>query len=417
MARNGRIGITQSVQYTDQNEPAALAHLASASAKQPAPCRPVLAPLSRRHFLALGGMSALAACGLPQQGPGKIAVVAGASALNYVLIDVDERAVRLLGQAPRGSLSSIRADAAAAPTNAVGIGDILHIRVLEAGAGGLFATGDGGAGGTDFPAIVVDRTGQINLPYVGDIKVLGDTPTQIQTKIVARLAGKAIEPQALVTVAQSSNNRATVAGDVGAPGPFALSLSGSRLSQAIAASGGSRFPAIETRVTVVRNGRTGSAYLNDILLKPANDIALQRDDLIVLTREPARYTLTGSVQRPGTFDLASAEYSLLEAISAAGGPSDNRADPGGVFLFRYESPARLALMGKTDLGTYPQTVDGIPTVYRFDLGNPQAQFFAQSFQLIDKDALYVAGAGSVQLTKLLNLFDLGLRARVRADAL
>ena len=314
-------------------------------------------------------------------------------------------------------LGGLHAGSGVEPSNSVGQGDVLHVRVLEAGAGGLFATGDGGAGGTDFPGVVVDRLGRITLPYVGEIDVLGDTPAQIQTKIVAKLAGKAIEPQALVSVTLSENNRATIAGDVASPGAYLLSLRGNRLSQAISERGGSRFPAHETRVSVIRSGRTGSAYLSEILLKPANDVRLQRDDLVVLTHDPQRYTLTGAVLRPGTYDLTTETYSVLEAVSAAGGPADARADAAGVFLFRFETPDRLRAIGKTDLAPYPQTALGIPTVFRFDMANPEAQFLAQSFLLANKDALYVANAGSVQLAKLLALFNTTLAVADRTQAI
>lgn len=170
-------------------------------------------------------------------------------------------------------------------------------------------------------------------------------------------------------------------------------------------------------MTVARNGRTRSAYLNDVLLNPSNDIRVQRDDLVVITREPPRYTITGSVGRPGTFDLANSDYSMLEAVSAAGGPVDTRADPSGVFLFRYESHKRLTSIGKTGLDTYPMSDRGLPTVYRFDFGNPETQFLAQSFLLADGDAIYVANAESIQLTKLLTLFDLGLTTSTRIQTL
>jgi len=266
-----------------------------------------------RRGVLLGGLALLAACGLPQQGPDAADVLAGAEARDFLLLEVDAAIVARLGTPRRSGLGGMRASASDLPSQAVGQGDVLHVRVLEAGAGGLFATGDGGAGGTDFASVVVDRDGRISLPYVGEIDVQGDTPAQIQQKIVEKLQGKAIEPQALVSVLRSENNRATVAGDVAVPGAYALSLRGDRVSQAIAASGGSRHPAHETRVSLVRNGRAASAYLSDILLVPGNDVALQRDDLVVLTHEPPRFTLTGSVPRPGTYPFDTVNYSVLEA--------------------------------------------------------------------------------------------------------
>lgn len=378
--------------------------------------RPRRVGLNRRHVLMFPALVWVGGCSLPHQGPASTTVVSGAKNLDYVLIDVDADVARLAGIPPRQQLSELPAPTVE-PSQAVGIGDVLQIRILEAGAGGLFATGDGGAGGTDFPHVVVDRDGNINLPYVGSIKVIGEPPARIQEMIVERLTGKAIEPQALVNISRAENNIATIAGDVARPGPFPLSLRGDTLSQAISAAGGSRFPAHESRVTVARNGRTRSAYLNDVLLNPANDIRVQRDDLIVITREPPRYTITGSVGRPGTFDLANSDYSMLEAVSAAGGPVDNRADPGGVFLFRYETHRRLTSLGKTGLDAYPMSDLGIPAVYRFDFGNPETQFLARSFLLADGDAIYVANAESIQFTKLLTLFDLSLTTGNRIQTL
>ena len=369
-----------------------------------------------RRGMLLGGLALLAACGLPQQGPDTADVLAGDEARDFLLLEIDAAIVARLGTPRRSGLGGMRASASNLPSQAVGKGDVLHVRVLEAGAGGLFATGDGGAGGTDFASVVVDRDGRISLPYVGEIEVQGDTPTQIQQKIVENLRGKAIEPQALVSVMRSENNRATVAGDVAVPGAYALSLRGDRVSQAIAASGGSRHPAHETRVSLVRNGRTASAYLSDILLVPGNDVALQRDDLLVLTHEPPRFTLTGSVPRPGTYPFDTVNYSVLEAVSAAGGAIDARADATGVFLFRYESAERLRAIGQSDLTRYPQSARGIATVFRFDLKNPATQFLAQDFLLADKDALYIANAQSVELSKLLAVFNLTLTAADRAQA-
>ncbi len=373
-------------------------------------------PALRRRLLLLGFAATLAACGLPQQGPRSPEIVAGAGDGQYVLLDVDTALTQRLGQPQRSSLGGFGTAVATRPSQSVTIGDVLDIRILEAGGGGLFARAEGGAGGTEFPGIVVDAQGRISLPYVGPLVVKGLTPGEIETRIVASLQGKAIEPQALVRLAQTDGNSVTIAGDVTTPGPFPISLRGSQLSQAISSAGGSRFPAHETVVTVRRNGRSADARLNDILLDPNSDIGLQRDDLVVLTHEPPRYTLTGSVGRPGTYELENTDYTLLEAISAAGGPSDSRADASGVFLFRYEPRDRLVSAGKTGLDAYPATALGIPTVYRFDMSKPETQFHARQFYLTEGDAIYISNAGTVQLGKILGLFDMGLTAANRIES-
>jgi len=391
----------------------------------PSPTRGLAAPPARAGatrplipcLLPLLLTTCLAACGLPQQGPQTSAVLATAQSGDVALVEVTRTLAERLGTPPRHGLGGLGTGPTAAPTNAAAIGDTLDIRILEAGSGGLFGNSTTGGGGTDFTGIVIDRQGRLSLPYIGTLDVAGRTPTEIETAIETALRGKAIEPQALVRIAQSATNRATVAGDAANPGPYPLSLGGDRVSQAIAAAGGSRFPAHETRVTLVRAGQTASARLSDVLLQPESDIALQRGDMVVLTHEPPRYTVNGSVAEPGTFPFDTPDISVLEALSTAGGAEDNRADPGGVFLFRLESSARLAAAGLSGPDRAPRTQGGIPTIYRFDLSDPNTQFTAAQFQLADGDTLYVATAPAVQLDKLLRAFNLGLTAARRAQQL
>ena len=108
---------------------------------------------------------------------------------------------------------------------------------------------------------------------------------------------------------------------------------------------------------------------------------------------------------------------MLEAISAAGGAEDNRADPSGVFLFRYESRARLTVAGQTVLDALPVVDGGLPTVFRFDMSDPEMQFHARRFLLADKDALLVSTAETVQLDKIIRLFDRGLTTTNSVDDL
>lgn len=374
--------------------------------------------LKRFTFLLL--ISGLTACSaLPQQGPKTSEIISDSGDLDYVLITVDQRVTDILSaQAPRGFSAGFGTDTAEPPSNRVGVGDILSIRIVEAGNGGLFSNGPmGGTGNADFPVTVVDEKGTISLPYTGEISVAGLSPVQIQNRIVEQLQGKAIEPQAVVNVARSVNNKVTMAGDLVRPGNYELTLRGDRLSDAIANSGGSRVPAHETTVTVTRNGRSASMSLDDVLKDPRQDIRIQRGDLIVLTQDPKRYTMLGAVQRGGAFPFGSSRFSVLEAVAAAGGPLDARADPTGVFVFRPESPAVLKALGVDNLDAYPSGANGIPTVYRFNLQETKSQFYAQSFLLANRDSVYVSNAPAVQLSKVLTLFDAGFLALQRGETL
>jgi polysaccharide biosynthesis/export protein len=97
------------------------------------------------------------------------------------------------------------------------------------------------------------------------------------------------------------------------------------------------------------------------------------------------------------------KITLAEALAKAGGLQDLRADPAGVFLFRFEPPAVVGALKASALATGP---DGSsPVVYRLDLSDANSYFFAQRFPVEDKDVIYVANARLNELQKFFTLLN------------
>lgn len=342
---------------------------------------------------------------LPSEGPSTEDIVKSVSGGSYVMVEVDEKISGILAtQRPSGLNARFRRTPTAAPSDIVGVGDVLAIRVLEAGREGLFSQMPNGGTSANFPAVIVGTSGEISLPYVGVINVVGLKPAQIEEGIASALDGHAIEPQASVSVVKSANNNITLSGTLMRPGQYPLSLRGDKLAQAISAAGGSKLPDFETRVTVIRNGIKGYTRLDRVLLDPSQNIKLQRDDLIVLSHEPEKYTITGAVLKSGMFKFNAKEISALEAVSRAGGLLDRQADPSGVFVFRYESKALLKRLGYEDAASKSTGSMGFPTIYRINLEDISSRFSAQAFPLKHADAVFVSNSDSIQITKMLGLF-------------
>lgn len=353
----------------------------------------------------------LSACtSLPQQGPSANAVIAQSKGPSFLLINVDDGISRkLTTRAPNGFASYFTKAPIEKATNIVGIGDVLSIRIFEARNDALFASGTGKTDAA-FPAIQVASDGSISLPFVGEIVVAGLSPRQIQEKIIKQLHNIVIEPQALVSLVRTNGNNVIITGDIIQPGKFRLSLTGNHLIDVVSQRGGSKFPAFETDVTVIRNGRKDSARLSDIQGIPSQNIALRSDDTIILSHEPKRFTINGAVNQSGTIPLTSPTLNVLEAIGLAGGLSDRRADRKGIFVFRYEAKPLLRRLGYNDLGKLGTDPRGVPTVYRIDFSDAKSQFYAQSFRLLDNDGIYVANSDAVQLAKILRLIGIGIGA-------
>ncbi|MCP6151546.1 polysaccharide biosynthesis/export family protein, partial [Klebsiella pneumoniae] len=77
--------------------------------------------------------------------------------------------------------------------------------IWEASSGGLFSApvADRNSPGSHtavIPEQTVTQHGYITVPYAGQINVLNKTTPEVQEAIIQGLQGKAIEPQALVTV-------------------------------------------------------------------------------------------------------------------------------------------------------------------------------------------------------------------------
>ena len=149
----------------------------------------------------------LAACsGIPGAGPSseqiETATAIGRASpsaydKNYVVVDLNHDVVRVLSSYHPYGLKSFTATKAKNPRHRIGTGDVLAITIWEAGDGGLFSSAAGKS--VNLPAVVVDGRGHISLPYAGEIPVLDATPLQVQQRIVTNLAGRAIQPQALVS--------------------------------------------------------------------------------------------------------------------------------------------------------------------------------------------------------------------------
>ncbi len=345
-------------------------------------------------FLALTGCMAT-----PREGPLSVEIEQQSVQNDYLVVDVDADIVDgLSGFNAVGLGKRFRKTRNYTPVSSVGVGDVLSVTVFEADQGGLFS-GDAG-NSAKFPNVVVDRSGQISLPYTGAIKVKGKSPAEIQDLVVASLEGKAIQPQALVNVVRNETNVVTLNGDVSKPGLYPLPTKGARLLDVVALAGGTKYAARETFVTLQRGKRQGVQLMKTIIEQPNENIYVSRGDRIYLSHDPQRYTVLGAVQKPSVYTFDAATISALEAIAAAGGLQDARADATGVFVFRYEDPKVLDSLG---ISYSKMRLGKVPTIYRINMKHAKSYFYAQSFHLRDKDSVFVSNARSVEISKVLSL--------------
>jgi polysaccharide export outer membrane protein len=324
---------------------------------------------------------------------------------NYVVVDLNNDIVRVLAGFHPDGLKSFSATKASLPKSRIGVGDILSVTIWEAGEGGLFSSS--GSKSVSLPSISVDRGGKISLPYAGDIDVVDATPKQVQERIIKGLSGRAIQPQAIVTIAKNESNTVILNGDVMKPGRYPLSVKGDRLMDILADAGGPKAPATETYVTFVRGDQRGTQLLKAIVEEDGENVYIQAGDQIYLSHEPRRYSVFGAVAKPGVYPFGTMRVNLLEGVAAAGGLIDERADGTGLFVFRHEPRHVIDAVAPGHGGP-----DGpyVPVVYRVNMREPAAYFYAKAMMLQDKDVLYVSNARAVEVGKVLSFIQMGTRA-------
>ncbi|NMN03199.1 polysaccharide biosynthesis/export family protein [Novosphingobium sp. SG916] len=319
--------------------------------------------------------------------------------LGLTLVEVDTAAA--VPPPPREPEAQLM-DRPPPPTDMIGPGDVLNVAIYEAGvtlfsnapgaAGAAMAGGgmDTGARAQTLPELRVDDNGDITLPYAGKLRVLGETPAEIEQQIRLALRGYSQNPQVLVTRRSVITNSVMVGGEVAKPGRLVLDTNRESLSDVVAMAGGYRGKASDIVMRIKRRDETANYRLSTLLEDPAIDVRAYPGDRLTLIYDPMSFSVLGAAGRMEQIPFATASMTLAQAISAAGGPNPNLGDPAAIFVFRYVDDPANAGQRK-------------PMVYHINMMRTGSYFLAQNFWMQNKDVLYFGNARANQPSKVIQL--------------
>ncbi len=317
----------------------------------------------------------------------------------FTLVELDETSIVAVLENKPKTFSSVFGNKAWKPRSVIGTGDLISVVVWEASDQGLFANPTTGSR-TELGPFQVDNEGKIAVPFVGRITAKGRTVAQLRWAVQSALQAKAVEPQVVVAITENSSSLVSVNGDARNPGQYPINLSGDRLSDVVAKASGTTNPVHETSITLVRKNRKHKQQLSFVLNNPSENIFVRANDQILLAHDPMTITAFGAVPRVGEYPLKQGKVSLIKMLGRIGGLDDNRADPAGLFVFRYEDRKVLDTLAISDQGAGTPKV---PVIYKLNMKNPQSYFVAQSFILRNGDIVYVANAGGAELRKFISI--------------
>jgi polysaccharide export outer membrane protein len=283
-----------------------------------------------------------------------------------------------------------------------GNGDIIGVTIFEASSGGLFIPAEASVRPGNFVSIppqAVDVNGNISIPYGGAIRARGRTQVELQQAIVDSLKDRAIEPQAVVSVVEQQTSLITVLGDVQRPGQIPARLTPARIVETISRAGGIAGPGPDEWIMLERDGRRALSPFGALISEPANNIYVHPNDIIYVYREPQTFLAFGALGTQQQIPFGVWRITLAEAVAKAGGLRDEQADPASVFLYRGETRDVAEAMG-IDCSKFQGPI--IPVIYNINFRNPGSYFLATTFEMRNKDVIYVSNSVSVEASKFLS---------------
>lgn len=286
-------------------------------------------------------------------------------------------------------------------------GDTVNVTIYEAPPALLFGSANssdlGAAAEIKLPEQMVDKQGQLTIPFLGKISVIGKTPSQIQNMIVSGLSRKANKPSAIVNIAKNNSANVTIVGEVNNSLRMPLTGKGERVLDAIAAAGGAKYPSNKVTIQLNRGKQSLEIPMDTLLKDMRQNVVLQSGDVVAVNYQSNSFTVLGATIKNDEINFEANGISLMQALARSGGLNDSRADSRGVFIFRYETPYVLTNNQMRKIPVELQKNGLVPVIYRLNLKDPANYFIAQNFPIKNNDVIYVSNAPATEFAKFLNM--------------
>lgn len=198
-----------------------------------------------------------------------------------------------------------------APKILIGPGDVLNVQVFDTPE-------------LSADAARVSQTGQVTLPVLGMIQIIGLNAEQAARRIESELRSRGImvDPHVTVSIVEYATQGATMLGEIRSPGVYPT-FGGRRLLDMIALAGGVSPSA--GKIVMIAHRADPEHPDKIVIVKDAEAIGSQENpiilpgDTVVVGRAGVIYLL-GAVNRPGGYLIDNNEpISLMQALTLAAG--------------------------------------------------------------------------------------------------
>lgn len=274
-------------------------------------------------------------------------------------------------------------------------GDTIDITVWTTEAEGGLLTGPGQRN-VQLAGNRVSSSGTIFLPYIGDLRVAGNSPERARERIEEEYAEKMPSVQVQLSLTEGTQQTVSLVGGVSGPGSYPLPDRDFTILQLLADGGGISGSLTNPQVRLQREGRIYGVSAERLLNEPRLNTTLVGGDRVYVEADERTFMSLGAAGTEAVHNFPQDHVSALEALSIIGGVADTRADAKGILILR-----RYPVSTVTADRSGP---DHPRTVFTLDLTSADGLFSADQFEIQSGDLIYVTESPVTAAQSIFSIF-------------